>query len=242
MGPVGQDLAKRSQRSVPSVCCMLALLGFGIYPPQCSQRIVAARGRSGKLELLDLVFGDLVHAHSCDLRLLRQPPTVFVIRAGVGLEPSRLRPLKEILRIFTKHGRLAVERVAALDRGSEFESGDLLRSGFVDLLGRPAVALAAHREVIPVILRLLLSESFHEITSKQPARKQLVCSANQIPSGTTTSYIALPSTPIQSARTPTQYQGSSAAAVVQCSGASCRARTRETGPTPCSISSPLFRR
>jgi len=48
--------------------------------------------------------------------------------------------------------------VAALNSGSEFESGSLLRSRFVGLLGGPAVALAAHREVIPVILRLVLSE------------------------------------------------------------------------------------
>ena len=72
-----------------------------------------------------------------------------------------------------------VERVAALKSGSEFESGSLLRSRFVGLFGRPAVELAAHREVIPVILRLVLSEQFHEVTSKQPARKQLVCSAER---------------------------------------------------------------
>jgi len=53
-------------------------------------------------------------------------------------------------------------------------------SRFIGLLGRPAVALAAHREVIPVILRLVLSEQFHEITPKQPARKQLACSAARI--------------------------------------------------------------
>jgi hypothetical protein len=64
--------------------------------------------------------------------------------------------------------------------GSEFESGSLLRSRFVGLLGRPAVALAAYREVIPVILRLVLSEQFHENTSQQPARKHPACSAQRI--------------------------------------------------------------
>jgi hypothetical protein len=88
--------------------------------------------------------------------------------------------LEEILRVFAKRGRFSVERVAALNYGSEFESGSLLRSRFVGFLGRPAEALAARREVIPVIPRLAFSEQFHEITSKQPARKQLVCSAELI--------------------------------------------------------------
>ena len=35
------------------------------------KRVVAVRGRSGKLQLFDRVFGDLVHAHSGDLRLLQ---------------------------------------------------------------------------------------------------------------------------------------------------------------------------
>jgi len=51
-------------------------------------------------------------------------------------------------------------------------------------------------------LGLVLSEQFHEITSKQPARKQLVCSAATDPRGTTTSYISLTSIPIQSGDKP----------------------------------------
>src|SRR5208337_1742591 len=86
----------------------------------------------------------------------------------------------EILRVLPKRGRLPVERVAALDRGSEFERGSLLRSRFDGLLGRPAVAPVAHREVIPEILRFVHLEQLHEVTSKQPARKQLVCSAERI--------------------------------------------------------------
>ena len=59
------------ERKVGNLKDQLVLLGFGIYPPQRPKRVVAVRGRSRKLELFDLVFGDLVHAHCGDLRLLQ---------------------------------------------------------------------------------------------------------------------------------------------------------------------------
>jgi hypothetical protein len=40
--------------------------------------------------------------------------------------------------------------------------------------------LILRREVIPLILRPVLSEQFDEIAPKQPAQKQLVCSAEWI--------------------------------------------------------------
>jgi hypothetical protein len=47
----------------------------------------------------------------------------------------------KVIRVLPKPGRLPVEPVAALDRGSEFERGSLLRSRFDGPFGRPAVAL-----------------------------------------------------------------------------------------------------
>jgi len=47
------------ERKVGNLEDQLVLLGFGKHPPQRSQRVVAVRGRSGKLQLLDLVFRDL---------------------------------------------------------------------------------------------------------------------------------------------------------------------------------------
>ena len=112
-------------------------------------QIVAQVAADRKCEFLDI---RAVQLDPVDLRGL---PRISADRAE----------LKEIPQVFTKRGRLPIERVVAFNSGSEFESGSLLRSRFVGLLGGPAVALAAQREVIPVILRVVLSEQFHEITS-----------------------------------------------------------------------------
>ena len=65
--------------------------------------------------------------------------------------------------------------------------------------------------IIPVILRLVLSEQFHEITPKAARKEATRVFRRADPSGTTTSYISLTSIPAQSGTTPMQCQRSKTA-------------------------------
>lgn len=142
-------LEESELRNLANQFVLLGLVEHTAQRPQC---IVSVRGRAGKRQLLDLVLGDFVHALAGDLRLLEQPPAVAVITAGVRFQAPGVDPLEKILGVFLERRWLSVQRVAALNGFSEFKSGNLLRPGFAGLLGGPAIALAAHREVVPVVL------------------------------------------------------------------------------------------
>jgi len=62
------------ERKVGNLKDQLVLLGFGIHPPQRPESLVPVRSRSGKLELLDLIFDELPQELSGRARSMRTLP------------------------------------------------------------------------------------------------------------------------------------------------------------------------